>query len=846
MRFIKKILSKVLPRPVKKVLRRPYKFMRKRLKAFNLKRLAYLRYHKTQKIKANTILYESYAGAGMICNPYAIFKELLNDESFKGYKHYWAIREKQELRRLKKAYKKSNVFFIKYFGFRYLKKLANAQYLINNTTFTSYFAKKKGQVYVNTWHSTTLKALGFDMPQGIILSQNILRNFMMADYITSPNAFMSGIFKKSYKLEGLYDGIIIEEGFPRNDLLLNANKEQILRSLKEYGIDVDSNKKIILYAPTWKGKNHSAPEVDAADLLSFEQRLRVKTGDKYQVLTRPHHLVYARLPLSEKKRFIPASMDTNEVLSIVDILISDYSSIAFDYLNSGKPMLFYIPDLKEYEGYRGICFKPEELPGPGSDDIETIAGWINDIENINARYKQKYEEFKTQLCAYEDGKVASRIVDCVFNKNSDSYRTVNLNNNKKKILIYGGVLKTDGVTTTLINRLNSIDYKKFDVSLIAFNIRANYPNLEKINKNVRVFCRLGGFCVTLTEALRWHYIHKHGMKGRLARKIYPKKLFERELTRCIGDARFDYLINYSGYSALFAHLFAAVPGPKKIIWQHTDLLADANNSEKAKQKTYTQSRRNIFSSVSTYRQYDKIVSVGKSLMERNRESLANEETEEKFTYVNNLIGDKRVLKKSGSFEIYERDGAKFYCERITDEAEKALMSIPLPDGADTNFVTMGRLSAEKNHLNLIEAFSSLIKTYPACRLYIIGGGDLKPALEEIIAYHNLQDKIILTGMMNNPFGLMKRCDCFVFPSLYEGFGMAVLEARVLNMPIIISNFTTAKDLFLENGQIVVDFSAEGILKGMKCFIEGGRKMDYHFDAAQYNREAKAQFDSLFK
>lgn len=861
---VKGFIKGILP---EKAVKRYYRFRKKQRNYFKKSRLFQLflpestsvrfaRYYKRYDVKDDLILYESYGGFGMVCNPLAMFKVLITDPQYAHFKHVWAIENDEERRLLQKKYKKyKNVSFSSRSCKKYTKALVTAKYLINNSGFPGYFSKKKEQIYVDTWHSITVKTLGFDSPKGKITDANVLRNMLMADYILCANSFMTDIFKKSYKLDGFYQGLLIEEGYPRNDLLINADKEAVFTELGKRGIEIDRNKKVILYAPTWKGVSFINTGAEAADYETFTKNiLRNIDSNKYQVLIKPHYGVYRNLSYEDKKsgKYIHPTIDTNEILSIVDILISDYSSIALDFLHTDKPILYYIPDLQNYNSYRGVYFQPDELPGPASEDQRDIWGWINSIDEVVNEYRDKYLEFKSWVCEHDDGKSAERIVDCVFN-NHEKYRVYDISKtNKKRILLYGSVLLTNGVTSTLLDRLNRIDYDKYDVSLIVFNRpkkEGNNKNILKVNENVRVLCRVGTFAATNSEKKAWQQAHRNGIDLKSKRETYPKALIKRDFERSYGMSKFDYAIDYSGYSLYYPLLLSQAEGAKKIIWQHNDLHRDINNESKMKQKSYKLHKMNVLGAVSAYGLFDKIVSVGKSAMIENRKHFSTEETWDRFTYVNNLVDSEPIVKKSEDYLTFEKDGIKYYCDdRSFDRSTTSRYSlrvVPFPEHNNINFINMGRLSSEKNQVNLLEAFNKVHKTYPNSRLYIIGGGDLEGKLKKIIKSYDLLGKVVLTGRLSNPFGLMKNCDCFILPSLYEGLCTAVLEARILGMPIILSDFSTAKDVSMENGQIMVDNSVEGIYRGMMHFIEDKKEIDYNFDANLFNKMAMKQFEALF-
>lgn len=141
------------------------------------------------------------------------------------------------------------------------------------------------------------------------------------------------------------------------------------------GVEADPKKKLILYAPTWKGSRYSSPDTS---LDAYEKMIRTIEENvdtrEYQVLVKPHQIVYYHIKdtVGITGQYIPATVDTNELLRATDVLISDYSSIYFDYLVSKKPILFFIPDLAEYKNYRGLYFGIDKLPGPVAETYEQL------------------------------------------------------------------------------------------------------------------------------------------------------------------------------------------------------------------------------------------------------------------------------------------------------------------------------------------------------------------------------------------------------------------------------------------------------------------------------------------
>ena len=169
----------------------------------------------------------------------------------------------------------------------------------------------------------------------------------------------------------------------------------------------------------------------------------------------------------------------------------------------------------------------------------------------------------------------------------------------------------------------------------------------------------------------------------------------------------------------------------------------------------------------------------------------------------------------------------------------------MPDKNQINFVSMGRLSPEKNHENLILAFSRLYHENPNIRLYILGEGLLRPHLEEVIRKESMEGKVMLVGALENPFHFLKACQCFVLPSYYEGQPLVIQEARVLKLPIIVSKFSSVKDVLIENGQLMIEQDADSIYSGLKSYVEGKVPV-YEFDAENYNKQVYPEFEQLLK
>ena len=325
---------------------------------------------------------------------------------------------------------------------------------MNNSTFQSFFVRRPEQTYINTWHGTPLKYMGYDIPGNPSGSQNVVRNYLNADYIISPNAHTTDIFSNAFRLDGIYEGSILEMGYPRNDLTFHSKREDIIEKLHEQGLAVSSDKKIVLYSPTWKGTDTNNADDNMKQIIKEMDDLAQQIGPSYHVLMKVHPFLYhvATNYPEAKSRLVSDLMDMNELLSVVDVLITDYSSVFFDYLVTDKPILFYSWDKDLYAQNRGMYLEEKELPGPILEHIDEVGNAILHIEDVKSKYKDVYQAAKKRFVNYDDGNVTERLYRLVFCKEPlDDVKIVRYENKKKRIFIYPGGLINNGITNSFIN-----------------------------------------------------------------------------------------------------------------------------------------------------------------------------------------------------------------------------------------------------------------------------------------------------------------------------------------------------------------------------------------------------------
>ena len=527
-------------------------------------RLSYAGYYDKCPVFKNIILYEAYAGRGLLCSPYAIFKMFSKRSDFRDYTHVWVLENEAKAEEAAKEWKQENIIFVVRDSEQYLEYLCKAGVLINNLSFPPYYTKKPEQLYINTWHGIPLKTLGFDIPDGRITGLNTIRNFLSVDVFLSPNRFMTDIFKNAFRLDGIFEGGIMESGMPRNDNLFHTDKKEIIKKLRKYGVEVDDTKKIIMYAPTWKGEKYSNPDISTESYFELIDKLeQVVDTDRYQMLVKPHQIVYKHIVENGKvltDKFIPADIDANEIMSIVDVLISDYSSIYFDFLASLRPVIFYIPDLEEYLENRGLYFGIDKLPGPIAKNLDELGKMCADIDTAVAPYKEKYDIEKNWACGNDDGNVCSRVIDKLIVKRDFSGLIRCDVTSKKRIIAYSGNPNNESEKKRVEDFIKKLDYDKYDLTLIVPHIATDnvLEWIRNIDPRVRVLRRIGKEAVVKTNYKYSDMLHAHDLsKENLSKEKQDiiSDICSREMLRTTGQTHFECVYDFSDKPVYYKNIF---------------------------------------------------------------------------------------------------------------------------------------------------------------------------------------------------------------------------------------------------------------------------------------------------
>ena len=408
------------------------------MKAFIKKILVFI-YHVMAKIfpmSMNKVMFMSNMGRNYSGNTRAIYEDMLKDARFNKKKKIWAFNG--EYFDMVKKYGESllpkGCKVVRYGGFKYYFHMATSGIWIFDTRQEPYLIKRKGALYFMTWHGTQLKKLGLDMIQFNMAGENrdrdeyaqsFIKESAKWDYLIVQNDYSEGISAGAFG----FKNTVLKIGYPRTDKLVReglGKDKGIIEKDKASGTGQENTgkrKKILVYAPTWRDDEYLGNGFykvpSRPDFIKLEKAL----GDEYTIVLKLHYLVRIN------KGDIPQSVidsgfvkicgneiDINDLYLESDGVITDYSSLIFDYSVLERPIFFFCYDLENYRDIlRGFYMDFEEMaPGPISlDEDELIRDIKDNFEGRSTECLDKIRAFKKEHNKYDDGHVSEKALDVI-------------------------------------------------------------------------------------------------------------------------------------------------------------------------------------------------------------------------------------------------------------------------------------------------------------------------------------------------------------------------------------------------------------------------------------------------
>jgi CDP-glycerol glycerophosphotransferase len=227
-----------------------------------------------------------------------------------------------------------------------------------------------------------------------------------------PESFCVDLYRQEYQ----FTGEALVTGYPRNDALVTADTASV-RARVLAGLGIDPDQIVVLYAPTWRDTVATSPWTaklfDGLDLEALAERL----GTSYAVVVRGHNynLREGMSPLTGKVWDVSDYPEINDLVRAADVAVLDYSSIRFDWLITGKPVVFFVPDLRDYLSTRKVLFDfPPTAPGPLLATTSEVAEALLDLGSVISEYAAARELFNKEFNRLHDGRATERVINAFF------------------------------------------------------------------------------------------------------------------------------------------------------------------------------------------------------------------------------------------------------------------------------------------------------------------------------------------------------------------------------------------------------------------------------------------------
>lgn len=373
------------------------------------------------------VVFESFQGRSYSCSPKAIYKYMLSSEEFSDYKYVWVFRDLNAHGEFPE-----NTTLVKFDSEEAFRAFSAAGTWIVNSRLRDFYQPREDQKYIQCWHGTPLKKIGCD----ITCSGNATSTVeeIHEEYRSDAKKIYKFISPSDYTTEKLISAFdlettgrqnaVIQQGYPRNDALFNISEEYV-QNIKA-SLNIPADKRVVLYCPTFRDNQFNSEGYSLEIAMDF-QSLKEQFGDEIIILFRAHYFIASKFDFQKYNGFVADVSnydDINDLFIISDILITDYSSVFFDYANLNRPMIFYFYDEKEYKSeIRDFYFGTAMLPGISAPDQEKLKKALSDIlEDFRKggsglmRYKTAVSMFNKRFNPLEDGHSAERTVKEIFEK----------------------------------------------------------------------------------------------------------------------------------------------------------------------------------------------------------------------------------------------------------------------------------------------------------------------------------------------------------------------------------------------------------------------------------------------
>ncbi|MEU7859061.1 CDP-glycerol glycerophosphotransferase family protein [Nonomuraea sp. NPDC049141] len=287
--------------------------------------------------------------------------------------------------------------------------LARSRFIVTNAFLPVWFRSREDQVVLQTWNGTPVKRIGNDQPHMTRDPRPPIWHRQAAevrgwDVLLSQSPWATPVLRRAFG----YQGEILESGLPRNDVLCSPDRDSLAAAVRAR-LGLVEGKRVVLYAPTWRDYDRKNAMVKF-DLAKAREAL----GADHELLVRAHPM-QAMPAVPDIAHDVTTYPDIADLLLVADVLVTDYSSVMFDFAATGRPMVFYGYDLAKYSSKRGLYIDlPEQAPGPVLSTSAEVIDALRSIDSVAAAHADRYDAFRATFAPRDDGKATARVVDRLF------------------------------------------------------------------------------------------------------------------------------------------------------------------------------------------------------------------------------------------------------------------------------------------------------------------------------------------------------------------------------------------------------------------------------------------------
>lgn len=562
-------------------------------------RQEYIKYRSSATTNRRVIFYETMSGARMGDNPYSIFEYLRSHPEYGEFLHVWSLDATASVPTRYKGL--SDVVFARRGSAAYVYFLATAGRVVGNANLPGYFTRRPRQQYLNTWHGIPYKALGRNTPKARFGNPAGTATFNKATHVLTPCEFMSDAVVSAYSMAGVSNSAIAETGYPRVDLTLNRARRDLSRLSRIYGTEdprvLGDTRPRVLYAPTWRADN----DEDVVDTDQLIDDLKALAGLDVQLMYRGHHRMNRLIRDSSVSDFIgeviipPHDISSNDLMTVVDILITDYSSIFFDFLPTGRPVVQYLYDLDEYSRTRGLNLDLDELPGAVAQTREelltsvaslaealTDAGTDADFADEPLQ-GERYTRAQDRFCPHEDGGSSRRAADFFIKNEAEEVPTRRSRDGRPTVAFWAGDLPKGPESEEFLGKLIDSGQSSSEQTVLVIDRtapvdKALLKEIKGLGDQISTVSYVPeGLSVLPTEATEYdaytalEHMDLDRAKSLVTRSSVLKGLFAYEYRRRLDDAQFDRVVHGPGLTnhelalSVFAHRETRLPSGKRVV-----------------------------------------------------------------------------------------------------------------------------------------------------------------------------------------------------------------------------------------------------------------------------------------